>query len=91
MSFVEMAICDICSKTFKTKTNPPAALKNRKMSFKQFESAKIRLNKLKSQWLKNFYLQSIKNKKMESEIKILQEDLETNIYLTLLFQPGKRI
>lgn len=90
MSFVEMEICDMCSKTFKTAPSPPPALKNRKMSFKEFESTKIRLNKLKYQWLKFFHLKSIKNKKLESEIRTLQEDLEANIYLTLLFQPGKR-
>lgn len=91
MSFLEMEICDMCSKTFKTKPAPPPALKNRKMSFKEFEATKIKLNKLKSQWGKCFYLKSIKNKKLESEIRTLQEDLEANIYLTLLFQPGKRI
>ncbi len=91
MSFLEMEICDMCSKTFKTKPAPPPALKKRKMSFKEFEATKIRLNKLKFHLLDFYCFKSIKNKKLESEIRILQEDLEANIYLALLFQPGKRI
>jgi RNA polymerase subunit RPABC4/transcription elongation factor Spt4 len=93
ISFMEVEICDLCSKPFKLETSRPPAKKPRvKMSFKQFEAGKIKLNQLKKEWMEGIALeppQKSQIKRLEIKIKKLRSELEDNIYLTMLFQPGK--
>lgn len=96
MTFIEVKICDMCGLAFNVKTeiSPRSALRQqRKMSFKEFEAAKVRLNKLKSEWFRDFDSQASEKtgfKKLETEIRSLQEYLQANIYLALLFQPDRQ-
>lgn len=92
MAFLEMETCEMCSNAFKISVNKPTTLKKQKISFKEFEAIKRKLNRLKYKLnTKNYLFPEAKNnhKKLEAEIQTLQDSLEANRYLTLLFQPGK--
>lgn len=92
MSFLEMEVCEICSKAFKSPVNETTIIKKQKISFQEFEALKKKLNRLKYKLHKKNYLSPTgptARKKLEAEIQTLQDILEANRYLTLLFQPGK--
>ncbi len=104
LSFMPAEKCDICRKPFyppkaigKTQTKAPRPKLNPskkrrvKMSFKEFEATKIKLNKLSEQYFKDIIKEPPPAglKVLKTKIDRLQTDLENNIHLVFLFQTGK--
>ena len=103
-SFMPVEKCDICRKPFyppkairKTQTKPPPSKQNPpekrlvKMSFKEVEATKIKLNKLNEKYFKDIIKEPPPSglKTLKTKIDRLQTDLENNIQLVFLFQPAK--
>lgn len=84
-------VCDLCGELAKKSEPPQAASQKRKLSFDEFEATKRRLNRLRRKLMDIWFDQPIPpdRAKLEADLKKTEKLLEDNIYLALLFQPGK--
>lgn len=100
ISFMPAEKCDICRKPFyppKAKSKEPRSKRKsskkqrRKMSFREFEATKIKINKLNEEWVKGVIKEPPPSGlgALKTKINRLQTDLENNLHLVFLFQTGK--